>query len=217
MTFRNRTHAAELLARRLQRFAGEHPLILAIPRGAVPMARIIADSLGADLDVALVHKLRAPTEPELAIGSVDESGQIYLTDYARECGVPREYVQTEKERQVRALAERRKLYTPIHRAVDPAGRSAILVDDGVATGATMMAAIHSVRRHRAAKVIVATAVAPPDTIEHLENEADEVVVLSAPSPFYAIGQFFQDFPQVTDEEVIEALAEERHMALVRTR
>jgi predicted phosphoribosyltransferase len=137
----------------------------------------VADRLGADLDIVLVHKLRAPMQPELAIGAVDEFGNVYLADFAREDDISREYLEAEKREQLAALEARRRLYTPVHAPLDASGRTVILVDDGIATGSTMVAAIRSVRLHKAAKVIVATPVAPPDTVEHLENEADLMRVM----------------------------------------
>lgn len=206
MTFRNRKDAADRLAWRLRSFACEHPLILGVPRGGVPVARIVADSLGTELDIVLVHKLRAPGQPELAIGAIDEFGHVYLADFAREDGISREYLEAEKHEQLDALRARRRLYTPVHPPLEAEGRTVIIVDDGIATGSTMVAAIRSVRLHKAAKVVVATPVAPPDTVEHLENLADEVICLAMPRPFYAIGQFYDDFSPVTDDEVKEALS-----------
>ena len=205
MPFQNRDEAARLLADRLQAYQGRSPLVLAIPRGAVPMARIIAERLNGDMDVVLVHKLGAPGNPEFAVGSIDERGHVYLSDYANMEGPNGEYLEQEKRAQLQTLAARRKRYTPVRPPLDPAGRVVIVVDDGIATGATMIAALRAVRDAHPARLIAATAVAPPETIKMIRNEADEVVCLETPEFFYAVGEFFREFDQVSDEQVIAQL------------
>ena len=144
MRFANREHAGRLLAEQLSAsYKNKHPLVLAIPRGAVPMAKIIADALGGELDVVLVRKLGHPAQPELAIGAVDESGHVLLSDYAFEVG--REYLDAEKERQLDVIRERRARYTPTSGPINPRDRIVIVVDDGIATGATMTAALRAIR------------------------------------------------------------------------
>lgn len=207
MRFRNREHAAHLLAEQLSAYRGQHPLVLGIPRGAVPMAKIIAEELDSDLDVVLVHKLGAPGNPELAIGSVDESGQVYLSDDVRELGVNQHHIKQETQAQLQTLHKRRAQYTPVRPPLDPAGRLVIVVDNGIATGASMIAALRAVRAKQPAKLIAAVAVAPPETVARIRTEADEVVYLSMPDYFYAVGQFFEDFSQVTDEQAIAILRE----------
>lgn len=207
MRFRNREHAARLLAEKLTTYRGQHPLVLGIPRGAVPMAKIIAQTLGGDLDVVLVHKLGAPGNPEFAIGSVDESGRLYLSDYVRELEISETYIEQEKQAQLTTLHKRRAQYTPVRPPLDPAGRIAIVVDNGIATGASMIAALRAVRAKHPAKLIAAVAVAPPETVARMQAEADEVVCLYAPDSFYAVGHFFEDFSQVTDEQAIAILRE----------
>jgi putative phosphoribosyl transferase len=209
MLFKNRTEAARQLARKLAPYRAQHPLVLGVPRGAVPMAALIAEALEGDLDVVLVHKLRAPWQPELAIGAVDELGQVHLSDYAQELGVTDEYLESEAKDQVATLKRRRQEYTPIHPPIDPGGRVVIVVDDGIATGASMLAAIRAIRAKSPQRLIVAAAVAPPDTVRRLATEADDVVVLETPTVFRAIGEFFEDFGQVSDEDVIEALRHRR--------
>jgi predicted phosphoribosyltransferase len=203
MRFENREHAGRLLARKLIAYKGKTPLVLGIPRGAVPMAKIIADFLEGELDVALVHKLGAPGEPELAIGSVDETGHVYLTEHAY--GIDPGYIETEKNRQLEVLRQRRARYTPFRSPISPSGRIAIVVDNGIATGATMIAALRAVREKKPAKLVAAVAVAPPITVGRMSEEADEVVCLMKPLDFYAVGQFFEDFAQVSDEEVVAIL------------
>ena len=203
--FYDRNEAALALAEKLTDYKGKNPLILAIPRGAVPMAKVIADSLGGTYDVVLVRKLRAPYQPELAIGSVDESGWTYIADFATSVGADAQYIASEKQVQLETIKKRRAQYTPVRPPIDPAGRIVIVIDDGLATGATMISALHGLRNGKPAKLICAVPVSPPDTLSKIAELADEVVCLEAPRDFRAVGQFYENFPQVEDEEVIEIL------------
>ena len=203
--FRDRHEAATRLAERLKAYRGKNPLILAIPRGAVPMAKLIASKLGGEFDVVLVRKLRAPHQPELAIGSVDESGWTFIADYAEMYGADSAYIESEKQTQLQTMRQRRAQYTPVRAPIDPVGRIVIVIDDGLATGATMISALHGLRARRPAELICAVPVSPPETLEKIEPMADQVICLETPVFFQAVGQFYDHFPQVEDEEVIETL------------
>jgi putative phosphoribosyl transferase len=209
MMFENRTEAGRLLARRLDMYRGLHPLVLAIPRGAVPMGKIVADALEGELDVVLVRKLRAPDNPELAIGSIDETGAVYLDPDTRDLW-DEPYLEAEKKTQSATLRERRQQYEPAGAPIDAAGRIAIVLDDGIATGSTMVAALRAVRARHPAKLVAATGVASAEAIRLIRHEADEVVCLETPAILYAIGYHFRDFAQVSDEEVVATLREARH-------
>jgi predicted phosphoribosyltransferase len=203
--FQDRSEAAELLARALMKWRGTRPLVVAIPRGAVPMGRIIAERLEGDLDVVLTRKLGAPGNPEFAIGAVDETGWTYLADYAESAGATTDYVAREVAAQMETMRRRRVQYTPARAPLDPAGRIIIAVDDGLATGATMLAALHALRARQPQRLICAVPVASQEALEKVRAQADEVVCLQAPAFFYAVGQFYREFGQVSDEEVVSLL------------
>lgn len=201
--FRDREDAAVQIAERLAHFRGDKPIVLAIPRGGVPMGRIVADQLEGELDIVLVHKLGAPGNPEYAIGSVDESGHVELTPAARQYAIKQSYIDNERERQLENIRQRRKRYG--RPPVDAKGRVAILVDDGIATGSTLLAAIRFIKAQKPSKLVVGVGVAPPETAMRISKKVDEMVCLQTPDSFMAVGQFFVDFRQVSDEEVIAAL------------
>jgi predicted phosphoribosyltransferase len=215
MPFRDREQAAQKLAGKLRAYKGQNPLILAIPRGAMPMGKILAEELDGELDVVLVHKLGAPGNPEYAIGAVSETGEVVRRKEAEIEGIPSYWVEEEKERQLAVLRARRARYTPERPPADPEGRVVILVDDGIATGATFKAALRVVRAGKPRKLIAAVAVAPPSSLAEIKHLADEVVCLESEALFFAVGQFFDDFRQVEDDEVVAILREAGRAAKAR--
>jgi predicted phosphoribosyltransferase len=204
MLYRDRSEAAARLADALAGYCGQDPLVVAIPRGAVPMAKIIADRLGAGFDVVLTRKLRAPGNPEFAIGAVDETGWTYIGDYASEAASPH-YIEAEVAAELEIIRERRARYTPARAPIDAAGRVVIVVDDGLATGSTMVAALHAMHARGARRLVCAVPVGSREAVSKVRRYADEVVCLQTPEPFYAVGRFYSSFPQVSDEEVIRLL------------
>lgn len=208
--FESRLDAGAQLARALAAYRGRHALVLAIPRGAVEMGAQIAEALDAELDIVLVRKLRSPFNPELAIGAIDESGWTYVAPFAREAGGDTAYLAKEKEEQLALLRARRARYTPARAPADASGRIAIVVDDGIATGASMIAALHAVRARHPERLVCAVPVAAPGSAEQVRDYADEFVCLQTPREFLAVGQFYRHFPQVEDDEVVRLLA--RHGA-----
>lgn len=205
--FADRIDAAERLAQALAAYRGQHPLILAIPRGAVPIGAVVARRLGGDLDLVLVRKLHAPGAPEFAIGAIDESGWVYVAPHAEAVGATASYIAEQKVHELRELARRRHLYTPGRARTEVAGRTVIVVDDGLATGATMVAALHAVRERKPARLVCAVPVASPESVKVVGDYCDEVVCLDMPRRFAAVGQFYGSFPQLEDEEVIRLLRE----------
>ena len=204
--FESRLDAARRLAKALAKYRGRNPLVLAIPRGAVEMGRVLADELAGELDVVLVRKLGAPFSAEFAVGAIDETGWAYVADHARSAGADEAYLEREKRMQLDTLRKRRAQYTPARPPIDPQGRVVIVVDDGLATGATMIAALHAARAKQPERLVCAVPVAAPDSLELVGRHADEVVCLEAPAGFFAVGQFYRDFGQVEDREVIDLLA-----------
>jgi predicted phosphoribosyltransferase len=201
---RDREDAARRLSEALAPYRGTRPLILGIPRGGVVVAKGLARSLEGELDVVLVRKLRAPEQPEFALGSITESGSVSLSEGAPQIA-SREYLDREAAEALELLKRRRKQYTPLRPPADPSGRIVIVVDDGIATGSTMLAALASIREREPKRLIAAAAVAPAETLSKLEEVADEVVCVLAPPEFRAVSQFFEDFSEVSDEEVRDLL------------
>ena len=206
MIFADRADAASQLADALIRLRGTHPLVCAIPRGGVPIARIVADRLGGDVDVVLTRKLHAPGHPEYAVGAVDETGWCYFAEYAAATGATDAYLRQQIADERATMRRRRAEYTPVRAPLDPAGRVVVVVDDGLATGATMIAALHALRARDPARLICAVPVASAEALARVRTYADEVVSLDIPFEFHAVSQFYRDFTQVEDGEVIACLA-----------
>ena len=203
--FKDRLDAARQLSKALAKYHGQNPLVLAIPRGAVPMGAWMAQELNGQLDVVLVRKLRAPFDPEVAIGAVDESGLAYLSPYAATLGLDPQYVKDEIKLQMKTIKARRKQYSLTRAPVEVKGRVVIVVDDGLATGATMMSALKATREKQPRHLVCAIPVASPDALAKVKPLADETVCLSAPKDFMAVAQFYRQFPQVDDEQVMAFL------------
>ncbi|MBN9509856.1 MAG: phosphoribosyltransferase [Alphaproteobacteria bacterium] len=204
--------AARLLAARLPSQEARRPVVLALPRGGVPVGFEVARALNAPLDLLLVRKIGAPHQPELAIGAIaDGEAPVLETDseLIERLHIPPAYVERTKQAELAELERRRRAYLGDQAPIDLHGRAAIVVDDGIATGATMRAALRSVRRRGPAALILAVPVAPPDTLARMRAEVDEVVCLEAPEDFMAVGQFYRDFPQLDDAEVTALLARAR--------
>lgn len=207
LPFRNRADAARALADALARHDTAHPLVLAIPRGAVPMGRIIADRLHGELDLILVRKLGAPGNPEQAVGAVDECGRTSLDEEAMHlAGAGQAWVDAEAQRQLQRIRDARQRYAQGQAGIPLAGRTVIVVDDGLATGYTMLAALRMARSQGPAWLVCAVPVAAADSLARMREVADEVVSLATPSPFYAVSLYYRDFEQVEDAEVLAALA-----------
>jgi putative phosphoribosyl transferase len=204
--FRDREDAARQLAAKLRDYEFKAPLVLAIPRGGVITGAVLAREIGAELDVVLSRKLRAPNQPELAFGAISENGEMYLNgDAAEASGVTDEYFHQEKECQLAVIACRKQRMRRVRPKSLIQGRSVIVTDDGVATGSTMIAALQTVRSQQPAELIVAVPVAPADRVRDLEKFCDEVVCLCPAEHFWSVGQFYEKFPTVEDDQVVEIL------------
>lgn len=208
MIFANRREAGARLAKRLLEFKDSNPVILALVRGGVPVAFEVAQALSAPLDIILVRKIGAPSQLELAIGAVADGPkpEIVTNDELIEnIRIPANYIAEVVKRELGEIDRRRRLYLRGRARAEVEGKTAIVIDDGIATGATTRAALRSVRRQKPKHLVLAVPVAPASSLEALASEADEIVCLSTPEPFGAIGYFYQDFHQVEDEEVVALL------------
>ena len=204
--FVDRAEAGWMLVERLRDESLENPLVLAIPRGGVEVGAVLARGLGAELDIVLSRKLRSPQQPELALGAVNENGEIYLNHFARAMtDVGDACIEAERQRQLGEIARRKTMFRAVRPQAPVAGRTVILTDDGIATGATMIAALHWVRAAGAKEIVVAVPVGSPDRLDAIRPLCDRLVCLLEPPSFWAVGQFYRDFAQVEDERVVELL------------
>lgn len=214
--FRDRKEAGQRLSAALRRFAPADPVVLALPRGGVPVAFEVADALGAELDLLFVRKIGAPGYEELGIGAIVDGAHPQLVlneDVMRQLAPSPEYLRAELRRQLAEIERRRTAYTGGMPPIELARRTVIIVDDGIATGGTIKAALKAVRKVHPTRLILAVPVAPRETIAELRSECDEVVCLAQPNPFYTVGAHYVDFTQTSDDEVIELLRRARDRAL----
>jgi len=209
MIYKNRSDAGKRLARKLAYYQSQDPLILALPRGGLPVAAEIARALNAPLDLVFVRKLGAPGRPELAMGAVIDGPKPYVVrneDVLSFLPLSEEEFKRICDRELAEIERRRALYLKDRSRADPKDRVVIVVDDGVATGATTRAALRAIRKRSPKKLILAVPVAPQGTLATLEGEADKIVCLQSHEPFYAIGLYYADFHQVSDKEVTDILS-----------
>jgi putative phosphoribosyl transferase len=207
LPFRNRTEAGQLLARKLRRYADRPDVIvLALPRGGVPVAYEVARALHAPLDVFLVRKLGVPGQEELAMGAIATGGiRVLNEDVVRALNIPPRVIDSVAAQEARELERREHLYRGNRPAPDLTGRTVILVDDGLATGSSMRAAVAALRQKNPNRIVVAVPVAAAATCHEFEGEVDEIVCYETPEPFYSVGLWYEDFSQTTDEEIRQLL------------
>jgi putative phosphoribosyl transferase len=206
--FADREDAGRQLVKELRSLELRDPLVLAIPRGGVVVGAVLARELSADLDVVLARKLRAPDQPELAIGAIGEDGEICFNRHAELAGLTEQsQIERERKHQLQEIARRQILFRAVRSKAPTHGRSVILTDDGIATGSTMIAALHVVKTQRPHEVIVAVPVASPHRLQTIGVLCDRLICLLSPWKFYAVGQFYRSFKPVEDEQVVRLLQE----------
>jgi putative phosphoribosyl transferase len=210
--FADRRAAGVRLAAALLTFKSDNPIVLALPRGGVPVAFEVSRALDAPLDVVLVRKIGAPGHEELGLGAVVDGANpqaVMNEQIVREIRPPAAYIEAETSRQLAEIERRRKIYRGQEPALDITGRTAIVIDDGIATGATMKAVLKALARSKPRKLVLAVPVAPQDSLDDLSGDADEIVCLVTPESFFAVGMYYRDFEQTSDEEVVELLRRSR--------
>ena len=208
MLFQNRADAGQQLARALVKYKARHPVVLALPRGGVPVAAEVAAALDAPLDLVLVRKIGVPSQPELAMGAVTDGGKptiIRNSEIIELCGVSERKFDAVCKEELGEIERRRKRYLGDRARTEVKGEVVIVVDDGIATGATTLAAVRAIRERKPKELVLAVPVAPLDTIEKLRAEVDDIVCLETPGDLGAIGYFYRDFHQVSDDGVISTL------------
>ncbi|MEN8614567.1 phosphoribosyltransferase family protein [Dehalogenimonas sp. THU2] len=207
--FTDRIEAGRLLAAELISYAGRKAVVLGVPRGGMAVAREIARRLDADLDIVLSRKLRSPGQPELAFGAISEDGQVSLNrNVVQMLGISDDYIEREKSFQMAEISRRNRLFREVRPKVPLAGLTVIITDDGVATGATFKVALAAARHESPARLVAAVPVGPEDTISEMAAIADEILCLRSPAGFGAVGQFYESFDQLEDEDVLAILREE---------
>lgn len=207
MVFEDRVDAGKRLAQALEEYRGRDLVVLGVPRGGVVVADEVARALGAPLDIVVARKLPAPGNPELAIGAVAADGADVIDPMASLYpGVTPGYIERVKAEEMAEIDRRLQAYRGDRPPLDVAGKTVLVVDDGIATGSTVMASLRSLKKRGPAELVLAVPVGPPSSIERLRGEADRVVVLQTPEPFFAVGEWYQRFDQVSDEEVVEILS-----------
>ena len=207
--FRDRLDAGRRLASRLLDWRGRDAIVVALPRGGVPIGAEIAKAIQAPLDLVLVRKIGLPFQPELAVAAVvdgDEPELVLNQDIVGSITLPDGYIDGARKEALSEIERRRALYPGERKTADVSGRPVIIADDGIATGSTVRAAIHALRRKQPSHLILAVPVAPADTVDRLRPEVDDLICLETPDPFYAISLAYEAFPQLTDEQVINILA-----------
>ncbi len=205
--FQDRLEAGKKLAEALSHLQGENLIVVGIPRGGIIVAVEVAKHFSAPLDIVFPRKIGAPGNPELAIGAVVEKGEIYLNEgLVKSLGVSKEYIEEEVKRELLEIKRRKRDYLGGREELSYQGKTVILVDDGLATGYTALAALRALRKKKPGKLILAVPVSPSETLEFLKPYADKVFALEVPYYFYAVGQFYRSFEQVSDEEVKEVIS-----------